>query len=114
METGRRDYKWCYYSTYNPMTWYEGAKTNLETEILKLRELNSLAGFELDWEIVEFDSRESIMELFLKSKDLGHSNSSIITKDIAKGCIGKHRKMVRDIYRKYKDKKYITNHRQLV
>jgi hypothetical protein len=112
--TGRGDYKWSYYSSHYPTTWYEGSKVNLETEISKLRELNALAEFELDWEVVEFDNRESIIELSLKSKDLGYDYSSVVTKNIAKNCIGKHRKMVKDIYKKYKDKKYITDHGQLV
>lgn len=115
MDTGRGDYKWYYYSTTYPMTWFEeeneDIKINLENEISKLRELNLLAGFDLDWTVEVFDNRDAIMKLSLKSKDLGfRGSSSVIIKDIEKGCIGKHRKAVRDIYRKkYNAKEYIIN-----
>ena len=61
-ETGRANYKWSYYSTPYPFSWfeYECDEINLElqNEIRKLREINLLAGFDLDWMVEEFESRE--------------------------------------------------------
>ena len=110
-KTGKGDYKWSYYSTFYPMSWFECECDNcdeinleLQNEISKLRELNLLAGFDLDWMIEEFESREDIVESFVKGRDLGcgSCDSSIVIKDIKKGCVGLHRKLVRDIRKKYK------------
>jgi len=67
MKTGRGDYKWSYYSTYNPMSWFECDCDNcdeinleLQNEISKLREINLLAKYDLDWMVEEFESRVRI------------------------------------------------------
>jgi len=109
-ENGRGDYKWSYYSTYNPMSWFECDCDNcdeinleLQNEINKLREINLLAEFDLDWEVVEFDSREDAVESFVRGRDLGCGRDSfVVVKDIKKGCVGSSRKMLRDIRNKYK------------
>jgi len=100
--TGRGDYKWDYYSTIYPTTWYEGVhgRINLENEISELYELNLLAEYDLDWVIVEFNSREDIAGLFIRGS--GSWDSSIVVKDVKKGFVGKYRKCVREIKRKYK------------
>ena len=113
MKTGRGDYKWSYYSTFYPFSWFEFEcecdncdKINLElqNEISKLREINLLAGYDLDWEVVEFESREDMMELFVRGKDLGFGSddSSVVVKEIERGCVGSSRKMLRDIRDRYK------------
>jgi len=111
-ENGRGDYKWSYYSTPYPFSWFEVECGNydeinleLQNEISKLREINLLAGFDLDWMIEEFDSREDMIELFVRGRDLGCSgrDSFVVVKDIKKGCIGLHRRVVRDIRKKYKE-----------
>ena len=109
-ENGRGDYKWSYYSTLYPFSWYEvecgNCEINLElqNEINKLRELNLLAGFDLDWVIEEFESREDIVESFVRGRDsgFGSRDSFVVVKDIKRGCIGLHRRMIRDIRKKYK------------
>ena len=110
--TGRGDYKWSYYSTYNPMSWFECECDNcdeinleLQNEISKLREINLLAEFDLDWMVEEFDSREDIVESFLKGRDLGcgSRDSFVVVKDVKVGCVGSSRKMLREIRKKYKD-----------
>jgi len=90
------DWKWDYYSQKIP-TSGSLIKENCELKVMKLRELNSLAEYNLDWEIVEFTERE-LMDLRIKQIE---DNSSIEIRDIKKGYICKHRKMVRDIYKKY-------------
>jgi len=111
-ETGRGDYKWSYYSTYNPMSWFECecdncGKINLELQnvISELREINLLAGFDLEWMVEEFESREDMIESFVRGRDLGcgGNDSSVVVKDIKKGCIGLHRRMIREIRNKHKE-----------
>jgi len=111
-ENGRGDYKWSYYSTSYPFSWFECecdncGKINLElqNEISELRKINLLAEFDLDWMIEEFNGREDMMELFVRGRDsgCGSRDSSVVVKDIKKGCVGLHRKMVRDIRKKYKE-----------
>ena len=110
-ENGRGDYKWSYYSTSYPFSWFECecdncGKINLElqNEISKLREINLLAGFDLDWMVVEFESREDAVESFVRGRDLGcgSCDSFVVVKDIKKGCVGLHRRMLRDVRKKYK------------
>jgi len=114
METGRGDYKWGYYSTSYPFSWYEGdcdeINLELQNEISELRELNLLAGFDLDWMVEEFDSREDAVESFVRGRDLGcgSRDSSVVVRDIKKGCIGLHRRIVRDIRKKYKEMSKIS------
>jgi len=111
-ETGRGDYKWSYYSTFYPFSWFEGECDNcdeinleLQNEISKLREINLLAGFDLDWMVEEFESREDVVESFVRGRDLGYDSrdSFVVVKDIKKGCVGSSRKMVREIRNKYKE-----------
>ena len=115
-ENGRGDYKWSYYSTLYPFSWFEFececgncGKINLElqNEISKLREINLLAGFDLDWMVEEFESREDMIELFVRGRDsgCGSRDSFVVVKDIKKGCVGLHRRMVREI----RKKEYIAN-----
>ena len=113
MNTGRGDYQWSYYSTYSPISWFECDCDNcdeinleLQNEISKLREINLLAGFDLDWMVVEFDSREDVVESFVRGRDLscGSDDSFVVVKEIERGCVGSSRKMLRDIRKKYKDK----------
>jgi len=105
--SGRGDYKWDYYSTIFPKTWREGdcGRISLENEILKLREINLLAGYDLDWVVEEFENRDAVVESFVRGRDLclGRSGGSIVMKDIKKGCVGVSRKAVKDIRKKYKD-----------
>jgi len=125
-ETGRCDYKWSYYSTLYPFSWFEyevgcnncdEINLELQNEISKLREINLLAGFDLDWMVEEFYSREDVVESFVKGRELacGSNDSSVVVKDIKVGCVGLHRRMLREIRKKYKetskdiDDKYIVN-----
>jgi len=110
-ENGRGDYKWYYYSTYNPMSWFEGNCDNcdevnlrLQNEISKLKEINLLAEYDLDWMIEEFDSREDAVESFVMGVDLGcgSCDSFVVVKEIERGCSGSSRKMLREIRKKYK------------
>ena len=113
-ETGRGDYKWSYYSTSYPFCWFEcececdncdEINLELQNEISELREINLLAGYDLNWMIEEFDSREDMIELFVRGRDLGYGScdSSVVVKDIKKGCIGLHRRMIREIRNKHKE-----------
>jgi len=119
-ENGRGDYKWSYYSTQYPFSWFEcecgdcdEINLELQNEINKLREINLLAGFDLDWMVEEFYSRKDVVELFVRGRDLGcgSDDSSVVVKDIERGCSGYSRKMLREIRKKYKDKRdeYIAN-----
>jgi len=110
-ENGRADYKWSYYSTPYPFCWFECDCDNcdeinleLENEISKLREINLLAGYDLDWMVEEFESREDIVESFVRGRDLGcgSRDSFVVVKGIKMGCIGLHRRMLRDIRNEYK------------
>ena len=112
MKTGRGDYKWYYYSTYSPMSWFECECDNcdeinleLQNEISKLREINLLAGFDLDWMVEEFYSREDVVESFVRGRDLGcgSNDSFVVVKDIERGCVGSSRKMLREIRDRYKE-----------
>ena len=104
------NYKWSYYSTPYPFSWFEREcdeiNLELQNEISELREINLLAGFDLNWMIEEFESREDIVESFVRGRDLGYGSrdSSVVVKDIKKGCVGSSRKMLKDIRKKYKDK----------
>ena len=77
----------------------------MQNEIYKLREINLLAEFDLDWMIEEFKSREDMVELFVRGRDLGYGSrdSFVVVKDIKKSCVGSSRKMLREIRKKYKD-----------
>ena len=57
----------------------------------------------MDWEVVEFDSREEAVESFVRGRDLGcgGNDSFVVVKDIERGCVGSSRKMLRDIRKKY-------------
>jgi len=111
------DWKWDYYSTEIPMVVNLG-REDVELKIQKLRELNLLAKYDLIFEIVEFtheqwevmidNCHKKYVVLGVDPMMVSHYISSIEIKDIEKGCIGKHRKAVRDIYRKYKTKEYIV------
>jgi len=112
MKTGRGDYKWYYYSTLYPMSWFECDCDNcdeinleLQNEISKLREINLLVGFYLDWMVVEFESREDVVESFVRGRDLGYGSddSFVVVKGIERGCVGSSRRTLRDIRKKYKE-----------
>jgi hypothetical protein len=108
------DYKWDYYSQEYP-TSGDGSLKRIEMKLERLMELNSIAGYDLNFEIVELTQDawiELISEGHKKYEELGRNrmlfdyySSSIVMKDIVKGCIVKHRKMVDDIYRKHKKAK---------
>jgi len=113
-ENGRADYKWSYYSTVYPMSWFEGNCDNcdeinleLQNVISELREINLLAGFDLDWMVVEFYSREDVVESFVRGRDLSccSCDSFVVVKDVKRGCVGYSRRMLREI----REKKYIVN-----
>lgn len=110
-DTGRGNYQWNYSSETSVSSW-NIFKENVEIKIDKLRELNALAGYNLDWEIVEFTQQE-ILNMFherhLRDQQLGLSsflsdyyNLSLESKVIEPGCIGLHRKAVNEINKKYK------------
>jgi len=110
--TGRGDYKWSYYSTFYPFSWFECDCDNcdeinldLQNEISKLREINLLAGYDLNWMVEEFESREDVVESFVRGRDLGFGSrdSSVAVKDIKRGCSCSSRKMLREIRNKYKE-----------
>jgi len=112
------DWKWDYYSTEIPMTVIINGREDVELKIQKLRELNLLAKYDLTFEVVEFTHEQwevmidnyhkKYMALGKDHMSVQHYTSSVVIKDIEKGCICKHRKLVRDIYRKYKTKEYIV------
>jgi len=112
------DWKWDYYSTEIPQTVVIDGREDVELKIQKLRELNLLAKYDLDWEVVELtseqwetmirDCNEKYVALGIDPMMVSHYTSSIEIKEIEKGCICKHRRSVRDIYRKYKTKEYIV------
>jgi len=112
------DWKWDYYSTEIPQTVVINGRKAVELKIQKLRELNLLAGYHLDWEVVELtseqwedmirDCQEKYVAMGIDPMMVSHYTSSIELKEIEKGCICKHRRVVRDIYRKYNAKKYIV------
>ena len=111
------DWKWDYYSTEIPMTVIIDGKEDVELKIQKLRELNLLAKYDLEWEVVELtqtqwmgiieDCHQKYMALGKDRMLVQHYISSIEMKDIEKGCIGKHRRVVRDIYSKDIGDEYI-------
>ena len=103
--------EWCYSSQIYPMSW-NIIKENAENKVLKLRELNALAGYKLNWEVVEFTEQE-FMDLYKehiqKDEKLGRNrvlsdyyNTNIEMRAIQKGCVVKHRKIFMEIYKKYK------------
>ena len=112
------DWKWDYYSTEIPMTAIINGREVVELKIQKLEELNALAKYDLTFEIAEFtheqwevmidDCHKKYIALGVDRMMVSHYTSSIEMKDIEKGCIGAHRRAVRDIYRKYKTKEYIV------
>jgi len=114
------DWKWDYYSTEIPQTVVVNSRESVELKIQKLRELNLLAKYDLEWEVVELthdqwedmirECNEKYVAMGVDPMMVSHYTSSIGMKEIEKGCIGKHRRAVRDIYRKYKmmSDKYIA------
>ena len=112
------DWKWDYYSTEIPMTVIIDGKEDVELKIQKLRELNLLAKYDLEWEVVELtqtqwmdiieDCHQKYVAMGIDPMLVQHYISSVEIKEIEKGCIGKHQRVVRDIYRKYKTKEYIV------
>lgn len=108
--TSKSDWKWVYLSEEYPMSGSQ-SKKNAEKKIEKLREINELAGFDLEWELVEF-SREKWDNIRIEQlKDyekLGRDpmlywsyNGNVEYRDIKRGCIGLHRRMLREIYKRY-------------
>ena len=110
-ETANSKCEWVHISEKIPMLGYftkEGAE--LETE--KLKELDLLAGFDLTWEVVEMtrdENANTIAEQVKENEKLGisrllfqHYNYLIEFKPMKNGCIGKHRILVKEIYKKYK------------
>lgn len=88
------------------------SKKNALLKIEKLRELNSLAGYDhLNWELVEFteDEWDNIRIEQLKDYEAtGRDcmlywdyNNDVEYKDIKKRCIGLHRRMVKDICKRH-------------
>ena len=112
------DWKWDYYSTEIPMTVIIDGKEDVDLKIQKLRELNLLAKYDLEWEVVELtqtqwmdiieDCHQKYVAMGIDPMLVQHYISSVEIKEIEKGCIGKHQRVVRDIYRKYKTKEYIV------
>lgn len=110
-ETGRGDYEWDYLSKTYP-TSGNLFRENIELEMSKTKEINALACYNLTWEIVELthsEIRDLRQQNLLKDKELGISefisdcdNLSIEPKEIPWGFVGKYRKAVNDIYKKYK------------
>lgn len=112
-EKGNPDWKWDYVTDKYPQSG-NLTRENVLFKIEKLRELNLLAEFGngLDWEIVEFTDQEwtDLIGIQLKKNDesgrdwtLNRSyNTSVESKDVKRGCIGKTRKLVKDIFKKYK------------
>lgn len=105
------DWKWEYISLTYPMSG-NLIRENVELKIMRLRELNSLAEYPLDWEVIDFTEQELLgiyKENIQKDKELGrscllsyHYNTNVETKEIKKDCIGQYRKLVDEIYKKYK------------
>lgn len=105
------DWKWAYISDEFAISG-NLVKENAELKVMKLRELNTIAEYDLTWEVVEVSEKEyleNLDKLQKRNLDLGrdilssyHYNLSVEWKEIKKGCIGKHRTLVKDIYKKYK------------
>lgn len=104
--------QWYYHSQEVPMSGNlrrDGAEKKLE----KLKEINSLSGFNLEWEIVEFTENEwsDIRIAQVESYNaLGrnpllywHWNSKVEYRDISRGFVGKSRIAFKDICRRYSD-----------
>jgi len=107
----KSDWKWTYISDEFAISG-NLVKENAELKVMKLRELNAISKYDnLDWEVVELSEKEhldNLAKLQKRNLDLGRDilslylyNYSVEWKDVKKGCIGLHRKMVKDIYKKY-------------
>lgn len=87
--------EWLYVSSKNADRWH-GDKNRAEARIKMLEEINVIAQIPgLTWELIYADPKE----LFDPKKDF---DIFILKHDILKGFIGKHRKAVNDISKKYK------------
>lgn len=91
-----KETKWEYYSNVKP-TYCGLFKRNVELKLQRLQELNTLAGFDLTFSIVEINPTEMI-----PSNTAPSTNFSIQYRDIPKGKLTATRKAVNDIYKKYK------------
>jgi len=93
----KSDWKWAYISDEFAISG-NLIRENAELKVMKLRELNAISNFDnLTWEVIEVSEKEHLDNIHL-SYDY---NLSVEWKDVKKGCIGKSRKSVKDIYRKY-------------
>jgi len=90
----KSDWKWAYISDKFAISG-NLIRENAELKVMKLRELNAVAGFDnLDWEVIEVSENEYLDTLCF-------CNLSVEWEDVKNGYIGKSRKFVRNIYRKY-------------
>ncbi|QGZ99413.1 hypothetical protein [Dehalobacter restrictus] len=106
------DWAWDYQSEKYP-TRGNLFRENAELELQKLQEINLIAGYPLTWEVVEMthdekmklreDQLEKDAKLGMSEFMSNHSNSSFEYKEIEKGCIGKHRKTVNEINKKFEN-----------
>lgn len=89
----REKTKWIYMSSKHANGWH-GCESTAKAQVLKLRELNAIAGIEgLDWTI----KFENCNDIYFKSGEYNH-----VYQDIPKGKIILHKKMERDILRSHK------------
>lgn len=92
--------EWSYMSRRKIVSWY-GSKSGAEASVMKLRNLNSIAGIEgLDWTI-KFANMNDVRDLW-PNRQYEQGEYIHINKDVPRGCITKHRKQFKEINHKYK------------
>lgn len=102
--------EWCYTSEKCPI-WVSTIKENVQNKVNKLNELNTLAEFpNLSWEVMEITEKQHLdmrQQLHEEHKDchpsiIDYYNMSVELKSVEKGTLTKSRKLVNEIYKKYK------------
>ncbi|SHK41775.1 hypothetical protein [Desulforamulus aeronauticus] len=90
--------EWCYTANRNATQWHNSKELAL-AEIEQLKELNEVAQIPgLSWELVYANRND--FPVYPTENQL--PNLFILSHDIPKGCISKHKKIERAIRKKYK------------
>ena len=90
--------EWMYVASKNAAQWHNSKELAL-AEIQRLEELNAIAQIHrLSWQLIY--ARQSDFPVYLTENRL--PNLFILSHDIPKGCVNKHKKSERAIRKKYK------------